>query len=294
MLFCYSISLLLVHISLKVKAAVDCKYQFAFLGTFEFLKRTTNKIAKTISCAFLSCFGTFLNCFEYADKRGRAIRTGGPIMQAKQSPFYQKHSRIRGPAILTAFLAVILIFLLLALEHQLRPVAFAVAKMKSREICVNVMQKAVEQSLAENPELYERLFKIQTDATGKITSAVCDPLAVNQLQNTLEGKASSALNEQGQLRFPVPLGTLSGLQLLAGLGPGIPVRAVPLSAVQGSIETNFVSGGINQTVLEVDVVFKVELGTLLAGTQTHETVESRVRAAQMLVVGDVPRFYSSK
>lgn len=215
-------------------------------------------------------------------------------MQMKQKRFRQKRSHLRGPAILSAFLAAIILFLLLSLEHQLRPVALSVARMKSREMCVNAMQKAVEQSLAEDPELYEQLFEISTDSTGKITSAMCDPLAVNRLQNTLESKVSRILNEKGQMRFPVPLGTLSGLQLLAGLGPGIPVRAVPLSAVQGQVETNFISGGINQTVLEVDVVFTVELGTLLAGAQTHETVESRVRAAQMLVVGDVPRFYSSK
>lgn len=214
-------------------------------------------------------------------------------MQVKQKRVKRKGAS-RALWLLAAFLFAVLLFLLLALERNLRPVAKTVAKIKSREVCVNVMQAAVRDLLETQPQLFDELFSITQDNIGHVTGAVCNPAELAIVQNTLEGAVSEALQNSRLLKFPVPMGTLSGMQLLAGLGPGVPVRAVPLSAVQSRVETQLTSGGVNQTVLEVDVVLSVEMSTLLAGSETHETVESRIRAAQVMVVGEVPQFYHIK
>lgn len=214
-------------------------------------------------------------------------------MQVKQKKAKRKGAS-RGLSLLSAFLFAVLVFLLMALEHNLRPAAKTVASMKSREVSVNVMQLAVRTLLEEQPRLLDGLFAVRQDSAGHVTGAVCDPASLARIQNTLEGAVSESLQSSPLLKFSVPAGTLSGMQLLAGLGPGIPVQAVPLSAVQSRVETQLTSGGINQTVLEVDVVVSVEMGTLLAGSRMQETVESRIRAAQLMVVGDVPQFYNRK
>lgn len=212
-------------------------------------------------------------------------------VKRKKSPDLVKPSR--GLRLLIVFLFVLLVYLLLALEHNLRPAAQLAAQIKSREICVNIMQKAVKSTLEENPELYETLFSVSQASDGQITGAICNPHTLTALQNTLEDSISKELSKPEQIKVPIPIGTLSGLQLFAGLGPNIPIRAVPLSAVQSHIETNLISGGINQTVLEVDAVFSVEIGTLLAGSQLNERVENRIRIAQFMVVGKVPEFMAS-
>ena len=214
-------------------------------------------------------------------------------MQEKHKKSSDSIKSSRALRLLIAFLFVLLLYLLLALEHNLRPAAQFAAQIKSREVCVNIMQKAVKSTLEDNPELYKTLFSVSQAADGQITGAICDPHALTTLQNTLEDSISKELSKSKQIKIPIPLGTLSGLQLFAGLGPNISGRAVPLSAVQSRIETNLISGGINQTVLEVDAVFSMEIGTLLAGTQSSERVESRIRIAQFMVVGKVPEFIAS-
>ena len=100
------------------------------------------------------------------------------------------------------------------------------------------------------------------------------------------------MDSLGRAKLAVPLGTLTGVQALAGLGPELTVRAVPLSNVESKVESRFSSAGVNQTKLEVNVTFTVELCAMLAGAQAETTVTSEVCVAQMLIVGQVPEFYA--
>ena len=54
------------------------------------------------------------------------------------------------------------------------------------------------------------------------------------------------------------------------------MRAIPLSNVESKVESRFSSAGVNQTKLEVNVTFTVELCAMLAGAQAETTVTSEV------------------
>lgn len=190
------------------------------------------------------------------------------------------------------FLLALLAFSLVSLEQKVRPVALTIAQYECRDLCIHTMQNAVNKTIDERPELYKELYDIQRDSAGQIVSVACDTLRLNQLQNDLEETLSKSLDSLGRAKLAVPLGTLTGVQALAGLGPELTVRAIPLSNVESKVESRFSSAGVNQTKLEVNVTFTVELCAMLAGAQAETTVTSEVCVAQMLIVGQVPEFYA--
>lgn len=207
-------------------------------------------------------------------------------------PPRQKMRASRKFLLAVLFLLALLAFSLVSLEQKIRPVALTVAEYECRDLCIHTMQNAVNKTIEERPELYQELYDVQRDSTGQIVSVACDTLRMNQLQNDLEETLSKALDSLARAQLKVPLGTLTGVQALAGLGPELTVHAVPLSNVESRVESRFSSAGVNQTKLEVNMTFTVEMCALLAGAQAQTTVSSEVCVAQMLIVGQVPQFYA--
>lgn len=190
----------------------------------------------------------------------------------------------------TLFLAVLLLFSLVQLEQKIRPVARLMAKYECRERAVRWMQAAVGDCLHNSPELLEDLYAVRYDQSGRVQSAQADTAKLARLQYTLESDLTRAM-EEGAADFSVPLGTLLGLQLLSGRGPDISVKVIPLSHVESRVETGFSAAGVNQTKLQTDLVFSVQLCAVLAGIQVETTAQSTICVSQLLIVGEAPQFY---
>ena len=87
----------------------------------------------------------------------------------------------------------------------------------------------------------------------------------------------------------VPVGSLPDSNLLWAKGPAVQVRALWVGTVETSFDSQFVSAGINPDLppgiwLNVHVPIKV----LLPGGPLETTVETRILAAETVIVGQVP------
>lgn len=211
-------------------------------------------------------------------------------MQRRAYAVRQKHGPARRFMICALLLAALLLFSLVKLEQKIRPVAQAMAEYACREQAVRWMQTAVADCLQNAPELLEDLYTLQYDEAGQMQSVVGDTARLTLLQYTLESDLTRSMGE-GKADFAIPLGTLLGLQLFSGRGPDIAVKVIPLSHIESRVETGFVSAGVNQTKLQTDLVFSVQLCAVLAGMQVETTAESGICVAQLLIVGDTPQFY---
>lgn len=187
-------------------------------------------------------------------------------------------------------LASLLLFSLAKLEQQIRPVVRTMAEYESRERAVRWMQTAVGNCLRQSPELLEDLYHLRCDDAGQVQSVEADTARLARLQYTLESDLTRRM-EEGAADFSIPLGTLLGLQFFSGLGPDITVKVIPLSHVESRAGTGFTAAGVNQTKLQTDLVFSVQLCAILAGFQVETTAESTVCVAQLVIVGETPQFY---
>lgn len=191
------------------------------------------------------------------------------------------------------FLAVLALvcYLLFLTEQKVRPVMMAVAEYECQELSILAMNHAVTQALAEHPEHYRSIYEVRTDQNGRITSVVADTAAVNTIKAELTQAVSAELSALSSREVTIPVGTLVGWQLLAGLGPEMRVRVLQESYVDSDLTSRLETSGINQTELLVFMRFQVTMGVMLSGFSSSVEVQDEICIAQALVVGDVPQFF---
>ena len=91
--------------------------------------------------------------------------------------------------------------------------------------------------------------------------------------------------------FTYHYGNFTGNSLLAGCGPNVKVKVIPIGTVTTDFKTEFVSAGINQTRHRVylTVYCTMYVAAPLVGNEI--IVNNGVVVAETVLIGDVPEFY---
>ena len=88
----------------------------------------------------------------------------------------------------------------------------------------------------------------------------------------------------------IPVGNLTGIQLLGGRGPEIPVKIVAVSSSDADFQGEFLDAGINQTIHRIMMDVSLELIILLPSITDRVTTE--VCVAETVLLGPVPNSYA--
>lgn len=199
--------------------------------------------------------------------------------------------RLKGWAKLLLFLLV-LFLILIEIDLQLRPVITTMAEYQCRVISILAMNEAVMDELEEEPDISEKLVAVETREDGTVVSVEINSVEINRLQARLTDAVTNRLLGIQKQDIGIPLGTLTGWQLLAGRGPEVHLQILPASFVETEIVDSLETAGINQTQHRIFIKFQVEMSAILPGYSTNVTVENQVCVAQTLIVGEVPQFYA--
>ncbi len=172
-----------------------------------------------------------------------------------------------------------------------RPVIEDVSKKLLQAHGTQIINHAVADSLKKG-NIYEEIVHITRNELGEITSISANSAAVNKLKADLSLDVLNRIEQFGSHGFSVPLGNLTDIILLSGIGPEIPFKVVPYGAVQVDFRSAFTEAGINQTRHEIYVEITADLHAISAVAQISAPVTTSVMAAQTVIVGKVPDFYA--
>lgn len=128
---------------------------------------------------------------------------------------------------------------------------------------------------------------------GGVTSVEADTVRINKLKSELTSKIQDDVAEKCRGKIYIPLGSASGLYLLSGIGPKIPVSVSPAAIVNTNYEESFDSVGINQ--VRHSVCINVDVSMRYAGYMLDEceTINTDVPVIETVIVGGVPNYYGS-
>jgi len=204
--------------------------------------------------------------------------------RVKIKPTFDRYIRAR--VLLIAFAAASL-FLVISFSRYLGTVSGEMASKEAKDIVVLSVNSAIEKLLSDGQLAYSSFVSIQTDDNGDVTAITTDTARVNALSSRLLSDIVSELG-QGQMDIKVPLGTLSGVQLLQGRGPDIPVKIHMLTASRAGFRNEFVSAGINQTRHQIILDVTINVSVLIPWKAVSNEVVSEVLVAETVIVGKVP------
>ncbi len=142
------------------------------------------------------------------------------------------------------FVLYLLIQTFLIIQSNLRPTIIALAQAKAKVLATEAINAAINQNIAKESR-YEHLIFIQKDNEGNIVLAEVNNMELARIQALTTMNVQSVLKELEEEKIRIPLGQVLGSELLANLGPKIPVSLVPVGTVSAKMQQTFQSSGIN-------------------------------------------------
>ena len=83
------------------------------------------------------------------------------------------------------------------------------------------------------------------------------------------------------------------VELPVARGPALRARALTVGTLSAEFESEFSSAGVNQTIHKIWLEVSVPMSVLLPGGGVEVTVQTRLAAAETVIVGQVPNTYLS-
>ena len=185
----------------------------------------------------------------------------------------------------------VILFFVFYINANVGPVLKGLAGARVESLTARAMNEAISEVLRSHGEyssiitIYstdKQVYLLQADSTKlNLLAADCAKCALDKI---------AALGEQG---VSIPIGTLSGVSLLAGVGPSLTMKFTPVGAVTSSFESEFRSAGINQTLHRISLKLCATVRLILPGQSATVTIDSMATIAENVIVGNVPNSYMS-
>ena len=191
------------------------------------------------------------------------------------------------------YLVLAVIAVVVYLSHLgIKPVVTTVSGNQARLMCTSIINTAVLDEMAKIPVEYESIVSIVYDSAGNVKILETNTIELNKIRARLTQAVNEALAALQNRDVRIPLGTLTGMEMLSGRGPGIKLRMQPSGYVESAMQNSFDSAGINQTRHMIVIDFTVEMTAIIAPYVTPVTVKSGVVVAETIIVGTVPNIFA--
>ena len=186
-----------------------------------------------------------------------------------------------------------MVSLFLFIEYM-RPRIISVSQNFAENEVSMVIDREVKRLMLNEFLSYDKITIISRDDSGRVTSVSANSILINNFANELDIAIGNEIDKADLMENKIYLSALLGSDLLAGLGPKIPIRFQPVSVTHADITHKFEEAGINQTIHTINLVISVDIEILLPFAYSVMTVESEMPIAQTLIVGTVPDAYFNK
>ena len=182
--------------------------------------------------------------------------------------------------------------LFLFVSLQLRPMIQSVTNTIAKQVATTAIHNTVVEQLEQNPLKYEDCVNIQRDGNGNITTITTNMTNINALKSKIALAIQEELGES-YTQTGIPLGTLTGSDLLRGYGPKVPVRISIAGNVSVELKSSFESAGINQTRHQIYMEIRTSAYSYLTGMSSTTEVSTDVAVAETVIVGEVPQMFAN-
>lgn len=204
----------------------------------------------------------------------------------------QKHTLFRRIGIKLIAAALIIIGAVFLTDLSLQPLVEKVNTYECHNIVSSLINSAVSEELEENRIDYSQLVKLTTNQDGEVVSIESDITNINKLKLNIGSRIGRELQRLPLIDFDIPVGTLTGIQLLHGKGFDIDMCLQPMGYAKTQIISEFTEAGINQTRHRILVEIKVNIDTIIPGFTTDVQVVTSIVAAETIIIGRVPDAYT--
>ena len=189
-----------------------------------------------------------------------------------------------------SILFVVLLSIFLFFNLCINPVIITISEAKVQSITAQSVSSAI-QSVINTPNLYDELIEIKTDSNGQITAFQVHSVLINKLAREVGKLAQQNLQLSGSEGVDIPLGTLSGIPFLVGVGPNLYFKVQPIGTLTSSFYSEFTSAGINQTNHRIYMNMQASVSMVLPTASRTIKTNTQILLCESIIIGKVPDTY---
>ena len=196
-------------------------------------------------------------------------------------------------AVFGLLFALALLLVLLAFAGRfLSDLSSQIAVSDAADVVSAEVNRVIARVMAQEEFAHAGFVRFEKNEQGQITAVSSDMGRINALSaEILEQVVGAADNRTLTVR--IPAGNLTGVSLLMGRGPLVPVEILMLTSSRVGFDNSIVTAGINQTKHQILLTVTVDIDVLVPwGTESGQ-VKSQVLIADTIVVGEVPETFVS-
>ena len=214
-------------------------------------------------------------------RRSGYVYSSGPAVTVKR--------RRRLPVALLFFLAMFCLFFA-AVAIFLKDLSAQIAVSDASDIVTVQINNAISDIMAEQDYSGDYFVSFEKDAAGDVTAISSNMARINALSAKILHRVVGA-TENRTIEIGIPAGTLTGISLLMGRGPNIPVQIIVLTSSRVEFNNSIVTAGINQTKHQINLEVIVDIDILVPWGTESSQVMTEILIADTIVVGQVPDTY---
>lgn len=200
----------------------------------------------------------------------------------------KKKGYLRGVILLLVGLTGMTVLLI----TKVNPLSEELALARISDVASNVINQAVSRQIEAGNVRYDDLVTLERDGDGRITALTTNMQEMNRLKTQLLTILDDDIYDISDDEISIPLGNLTGVQLLSGRGGTIPVKIVAVSSSDANFRGEFEDAGINQTIHRIMMDVSLDLIILLPSGTVRDCVMTEVCVAETVLLGQVPQSYT--
>ena len=190
------------------------------------------------------------------------------------------------------FLAAGFFLLKTIMVTRIDPLVSELARAEVANLASDLITQAINDQISSGNVQYQALVTLERDYSGNITALTANMQEMNRLKTQLLSTLDASAQSLAREKISVPLGNITGIQLLSGRGPDIPIKIIAISSSDAVFRGEFEDAGINQTIHRIMMDVSLELVILLPNGTESERVTTDVCVAETVLLGDVPGSYT--
>jgi len=187
--------------------------------------------------------------------------------------------------IITVMILLFILFYLI--EKNLGPTLLAIAEARARIIATETINDAINKKIARNVQ-YKDLISVHKSIKGEVALIQINITEINRLKSETALYVADSLKEITMNEIGIPIGQITGSNILANFGPSIKFSILPVGTVEVDISEAFEEAGINQTRHKVFIDVKTWIRIAVPLVSSSIQVSTHIPIAETIIVGNVP------
>ncbi len=173
---------------------------------------------------------------------------------------------------------------------RVRPILINTAEANIDSATTMAINNAVLEVVSANTT-YSQLVTIEKNNDNDIVLLSANSAYINALALETATTVQSQLGELIGVGVSIPIGTLSGIPFLTGVGADVSISVTPISSVTCSFVSTFTTAGINQTMHQIYLEVHCDIDIVIPTLTRTITSTTDVLVCETIIVGDIPDTY---